>query len=132
MRGGVRGSYARVRRGKEEEGRRRMQGRDRGRSWETWGSLERGARGVELQQVSSRTPHHLVDGRTRLEHVVEARNRRLDDHGHVAVTQLSEALDAALGLQDRHHLTRMGKETEREGGGGELSGIGRGVRVEGG
>ena len=97
-----------------------------------WGSLERGARGVELQQVSSRTPHHLVDGRTRLEHVVEARNRRLDDHGHVAVTQLSEALDAALGLQDRHHLTRMGKETEREGGGGELSGIGRGVRVEGG
>ena len=89
-----------------------------------WGSLKRGARGG--------SPHHLVDGRTRLEHVVEARNRRLDDHGHVAVTQLSEALDAALGLQDRHHLTRMGKETEREGGGGELSGIGRGVRVEGG
>ena len=77
-----------------------------------WGSLKRGARAA----VRGGSPHHLVDGRTRLEHVVEARNRRLDDHGHVAVTQLSEALDAALGLQDRHHLWTRG-----EGGGvGEM------------
>ena len=110
--------------GEEEEGKRRRREREgvgsRQGSREIVGDVGQPETGSTRRFAAVRggSPHHLVDGRTRLEHVVEARNRRLDDHGHVAVTQLSEALDAALGLQDRHHLWTRG-----EGGGvGEMEG----------